>query len=57
MELHFADTLLDAIAENGSPVCVGLDPVWEKLPEKLRVPVQDEVEQTVMIGEFCHQVL
>ena len=57
MELHFADTLLEAIAEKGSPVCVGLDPVWEKLPEELRKPVESEVEQTEAIGEFCAQVL
>ena len=57
MELHFADTLLDAIAEKGSPVCVGLDPVWDKLPEELRKPVESEVEQTEAIGEFCRAVL
>jgi len=29
---HFADRLLDAIADKGAPVCVGLDPVLERLP-------------------------
>ncbi|MSQ91169.1 MAG: orotidine-5'-phosphate decarboxylase [Phycisphaerales bacterium] len=32
---HPADHLLDAIARLGSPVCVGLDPVVEKLPSAL----------------------
>ncbi len=43
---HFADRLLEAIEDKGSPVCVGLDPVWEKLPEEFRegtgVPSDEE---------------
>jgi len=54
---HFADSLLAAIEEKGSPVCVGLDPVYERLPEELRKDGQDEVEQTEFIGIFCHEVL
>ena len=33
---HFADRLLAAIAEKGSPVCVGIDPRCDRLPEELR---------------------
>jgi len=33
---HPADRLLDAIERVGSPVCVGIDPVWSKLPAVLR---------------------
>ncbi len=33
---HVADRLLQAIERVGSPVCVGLDPVIEKLPASLR---------------------
>ena len=43
---HFADRLFEAIAEKGSPVCVGLDPVYAKLPAELRSPaatLEDEV--------------
>lgn len=29
----FADRLLDAIAEKGSPICVGIDPIFEMLPD------------------------
>ena len=30
---HFADRLLDAIEKRGSPICVGIDPAYEMLPE------------------------
>ncbi len=33
---HFADRLLDACRAKGAPVCVGLDPVLDKLPAELR---------------------
>jgi len=31
----FSDRLLDAIAAKGSPVCVGIDPVYEMLPDAI----------------------
>ena len=31
--VHFADRLAAAVAAKGSPVCVGIDPVLERLPE------------------------
>lgn len=57
MSFHFADTLLEAIAEKGSPVCVGLDPVYEKLPVSFHRAGPDEIDQLEPIGEFCEQVL
>lgn len=36
MSIHFADRLLEACVTKGAPVCVGLDPVFEKLPADLR---------------------
>ena len=36
MPEHFADRLLAAIARTGSPVCVGIDPLFERLPDTLR---------------------
>lgn len=33
MPQHFADRLLDACKTKGAPVCVGLDPVLERLPD------------------------
>lgn len=57
MAEHFADRLLAAIDEKGSPVCVGLDPVYDRLPQELQRDVGDEVEQTEYIGVFCHEVI
>ncbi len=34
----FCDRLLDAIAAKGSPVCVGIDPIYEMLPEAVAGP-------------------
>jgi orotidine-5'-phosphate decarboxylase len=54
---NFADRLLAAIEAKGSPVCVGMDPSYEKLPKSLQKKVKDEVQQTENIGEFCYCVL
>lgn len=34
--MHFADRMFDAITRKGSPVCVGIDPVLEKLPREFQ---------------------
>jgi orotidine-5'-phosphate decarboxylase len=31
----FADRLLDAIAKKGAPICVGIDPIFEMLPDAI----------------------
>jgi len=59
MDEHFADRLLGAIEAKGSPVCVGLDPVYERLPAELvhpdaRCPAAGRVER---LGAFCRAVL
>jgi orotidine-5'-phosphate decarboxylase len=51
---HFADALLDAIRRKGSPVCVGLDPVHESLPEEVRARHHDPLGA---MAEFCRGVL
>jgi orotidine-5'-phosphate decarboxylase len=33
MSAHFADRLLDAIERKGSPICVGIDPIYDMLPD------------------------
>jgi orotidine-5'-phosphate decarboxylase len=33
---HFADRLASAIRARGTPLCVGLDPRWEALPQEFR---------------------
>ena len=51
----FADHLLRAVSScAGSPVCVGLDPVLERLPERIRTESADPV---VAIERFCVGVI
>jgi len=52
---HFGDDLVAAIAHKRAPVCVGLDPVYERLPGPLRKAFGDD--RIGAIGEFCRQVL
>lgn len=61
---HFADCLLAAIEQKGSPICVGLDPVYERLPSVLReeyggdLGVKDDVPPRVeAIEAFCSGVI
>ncbi len=51
---HFSDRLAAAIDRAGSPACVGLDPVVEKLPEGLRGREGGQAEK---IEEFCVGVI
>src|ERR1039458_3693499 len=37
----FVDRLLEAIAAKGSPICVGIDPIYEQLPDAIAGPVDD----------------
>ncbi len=32
---HFADRLLDEISRKGCPICVGIDPIYEMLPDEI----------------------
>ncbi len=32
---HFADSLIEAIGRKGTPICVGIDPMYEMLPDAL----------------------
>jgi orotidine-5'-phosphate decarboxylase len=49
-----ADTLCDAIDRVGSPVCVGLDPVIEQIPDSVRT---HHHEPLPAIAEFCRGVI
>lgn len=57
MPAHFADALLEAIREKGSPVCVGLDPVYDRLPDSLKLDDADPLSQLEQIETFCMNVL
>jgi len=50
----FSDRLAAAIDRVGSPVCVGLDPVLERLPEAVRA---EHWEPVRAIGAFCKAVI
>lgn len=52
--VHPADHLGQAIADAGSPVCVGLDPVIESIPEEVRARHH---EALAAVAEFCRGVL
>ncbi len=54
---HVADRLCAALEQVQSPVCVGLDPVLEKLPAAIRPSVDDPQSRVDSIESFCMGVL
>lgn len=52
MPTHFADRLLEACKTKGAPVCVGLDPVLERLPDAI-----DTADPVAAIQAFCLGVI
>jgi orotidine-5'-phosphate decarboxylase len=58
MEL-FADRLAAAIRAKGTPLCVGLDPRWESLPDEIRTRHGGGTLESVASAyeEFCGRVL
>jgi orotidine-5'-phosphate decarboxylase len=57
--MHFADRLLTAVRSRGTPLCVGLDPRWESLPQALRRKHSPNSLDRVgeAFEEFCLRVL
>ena len=57
--VNFADRLLAAIEEKGSPVCVGIDPQFDRLPWAIAAGCDqaDRARQVRLIGQFCREVL
>jgi orotidine-5'-phosphate decarboxylase len=57
--LHFADRLCAAIQRKGNPLCVGLDPRWESLPDEIRDHhrVRRISSVAAAFEEFCLRVL
>ena len=53
---HFADRLLAAIKEKGSPVCVGIDPNLAYLPEEY-IDNTCEKKQADLVGDWAIEVL
>ncbi len=54
---HAADRLLAAIERVGSPVCVGIDPVVQRLPAALSPVVRNADACVAAIRSFCIEVL
>ncbi len=38
---HFADRLIESVADAGTPLCVGIDPRWDSLPRQVRSRYED----------------
>src|SRR5262249_54588325 len=57
--LHFADRVSEAVRRKGTPLCVGLDPRWELLPEEIRRRHGSRSLESVADAyeEFCNRVL
>jgi len=54
---NFADRLLAAIRDKGSPVCVGVDPVYERLPDELRSGEDTPAARAEAIREYSRRLL
>jgi len=57
MPRSFPDRLLAAIEAKGSPVCVGIDPAYDRLPPSLRRDDAGEDERLDAVAAFCGEVL
>jgi orotidine-5'-phosphate decarboxylase len=57
--IPFPDRLADALRRKGNPLCVGLDPRWDSLPESVRKQHGIESLDAVAaaVEEFCLRVL
>ncbi|MFA9479682.1 orotidine-5'-phosphate decarboxylase [Phycisphaerales bacterium AB-hyl4] len=53
----FTDRFLAAADDKGAPVCVGLDPVYERLPASLQQRAADAGARVHAIHSFCQGVL
>ncbi len=55
---HFADRLMASIRRKHTPLCVGLDPRWDSLPEVVRGKHGDSLGgRAAAYEEFCRRVL
>ena len=56
--MHFADRLFEAVRAKKTPLCVGLDPRWESLPERIRSRHGDTLRgRARAYEEFCCRAL
>ena len=62
MSAHFADRLIERIRQKGVPACVGLDPVYSRLPaaiaEQRDLDDETDVEASLdAVLEFCRRII
>ena len=62
MSAHFADRLIERIRQKGVPACVGLDPVYSRLPaaiaEQRDLNDETDVEASLdAVLEFCRRII
>ncbi len=61
MAQHFADRMIDGIAQKQAPLCIGLDPMYERLPKQIREIASSTrgtlSEQAAGAREFCQSVI
>ena len=62
MSSHFADRLCDAVRTKRTPLIIGLDPVYNRLPEAIRThrDMNDEFDAAAAVDaifDFCTQTL
>ncbi len=62
MSKNFADSLLEAIARKRVPACVGIDPVYARLPSEINESpeLNDEADSEVALDavrEFCRRAI
>jgi orotidine-5'-phosphate decarboxylase len=54
---NFADRLHAAIEQKGSPVCVGVDPTYDRLPAPFRLEPAGKSEKIDAIERYCLELL
>jgi len=58
---HFADRMLEAIEAKQAPLCIGLDPMYERMPRQIREIAAKSRgalgEQAAAAKEFCESVI
>ena len=54
---HFVDRLIEGIGQKGAAVCVGIDPVFSRLPRSLRAGAEDNASKAEAIEAFGLGVL
>lgn len=62
MSQHFTDRLIAAIKEKKSPTCVGIDPVYARLPAEINEnqELNDETDSEVALDavlEYCRRII